>query len=77
MNIFFGYVLIRKEEFDEYRRAYCVKDRVVQCRSWFSGWKDLDVIFDYLLKESYFGGIDSARDEYAEKRGTNRYGGPK
>ena len=75
MNIF-GWVLIRKEELEEYQKAYHVKNRLIECHRWFSGWKDLDIIWDYLFKESYFGGIDAAREDYAKKRGTNRYGVP-
>lgn len=70
----FGYTLISKEELKELRKAYDVRTKVVQCHRWFSGWKDLDIIWDYILSPMTFGGVDNARDRYAGARGTDVYG---
>jgi hypothetical protein len=48
--------------------------RLKEVYRWFSGWKDLDVIWSYVTEDNYFGGIDSARKRYARLRGTGIYG---
>jgi len=45
-----------------------------QVHRWFSGWKDLDIIWDYLIKDTNYGGIEKARNDYAAARQTNEYG---
>jgi hypothetical protein len=72
----FGWTLIRKSELAEYKSSHAVRGAVIRCHRWFSGWKDLDVIWSYLLSETYFGGIEYARKQYADARGTNEYGTP-
>lgn len=69
-----GWALIRKSEFKEYKRCHAVYQRVVGCHRWFSGWKDLDIIWNYLFTETYYGDIGSARDKYADARHTDEYG---
>ena len=69
----FKYHIISDSEFKELQAAYFVKQRVGQCYRWFSGWKDLDVIWQYLV-ESSGPTIDSVREEYASLRRTNVYG---
>jgi hypothetical protein len=72
----FGWTLIRKEEKAELEKHYFTRMRVIECHRWFSGWKDLDIIWDYLMTPTYFGSIGSARYKYAVARGTNEYGAP-
>jgi hypothetical protein len=73
----FGFTIIKKEELDELRSEYIEKhkvmQKVMQVHRWFSGWEDLDIIWDYILKEKNFG-IDRVREEYAKARGTGVYG---
>lgn len=69
----FGWTLIRKEDLKEFERRYFISARASECHRWFSGWKDLDVIWDYLLYQKSFG-IERARMEYARLRGTDEYG---
>lgn len=50
-----------------------VKLRVADAQRWLSGFKDLDVIWNYL--HGLDGkSIDAVRTEYAKLRGTNVYG---
>lgn len=70
----FGYVLIKEELIDRYERAHQTEQKVIEARRWFCGWKDLDVIFDYILKEPYFGHIENTRKVYAQLRNTTEYG---
>lgn len=71
----FGYTLIKKAELEAYQKGYFVKLKVLECHRWFSGWKDLDVIWDYLLGKG-FGGVDYTRMMYAKERKTDEYGKP-
>lgn len=72
----FGWTLICREE-KEYLELCAVKyQKVVSCHRWFAGWKDLDIIWDYIMQDTNFGGIDRAREDYAIARETDRYGKP-
>lgn len=70
----FGWTLVRNDELKELHKAYVCQQTTIRCRDWFSGWKDLDIIWDYILSETYFGDISSARDKYAKARNTDAYG---
>ena len=70
----FGWKIIRDEEYQILKRSYFVSQKVINCHRWFSGWKDLDIIWEYLLSETYFGSIDSCRSKYADARKTDVYG---
>lgn len=70
----FSWTLIRKDDLAIYKRAFQVQSRVLQCHRWFSGWKDLDLIWEYVLKGKCQ--VETAREDYASARGTNRYGLP-
>jgi hypothetical protein len=72
----FGFRIITDEEYQELRKSYNVHARVGQCYRWLSGWKDLDIIWDYLLMKDdfYCGGIERCRTDYAKARGTDVYG---
>lgn len=72
----FGWTLIREAELKEYRRCAAITQTVLQCHRWFSGWKDLDIIWDYVLGNRDIGGIWETREEYAVARGTDAYGRP-
>lgn len=52
-----------------------VRDRIVECRRWFGGFHDLDMIWEYLL-EGDLRRIDQLRDRYARARNTSVYGDP-
>lgn len=65
------YTIIKTSELNKLQ----VKElKLTQLHRWFSGWKDLDIIWDYVNSEVYFGSIDTCRDKYAEERGTDVYG---
>ena len=72
----FGYTIIKKEDLEDFKKAWLVRNEVHQCYRWLSGFKDLDLIWDYLLGKWQWGGISAMRDEYAKLRGTDRYGKP-
>lgn len=69
-----GYTLIRKSELAYLKRSSAMVQTLINCHRWFSGWKDLDIIWDYIFSETYFGGIETARKKYADARGTDVYG---
>ena len=73
----FGWTLIKKKELAEWQRFYMTHQKAVQCHRWFSGWKDLDIIWDYLLEFPYHCSIEDARNQYAKARNTNEYGDSK
>jgi hypothetical protein len=80
----FGFVLVRKSYLDRVERSYYVEARAIEACHWFSGWKDLAILWDYIfgLKETTPGGtevykrgsIGPARSAYAKARGTDEYG---
>lgn len=74
----FGYrfIVIHKDDWKDIERAVYIKNRLVEVHLWFSGWRDLEIIWDYVFAETYFGSIGSARSKYAEARGTDDYGVP-
>ena len=70
----FGWSIIRTADLDDYESYKFKRAKLAMARRWFSGWVDLDIIWDYLANDNYFGGIESAREEYARARGTTVYG---
>jgi hypothetical protein len=72
----FGYKLIHKDELDDLIKCRIKFNKVRQVHRCFAGWKDLDIIWDYIMPENYFGDIFSCRDKYAEARKTTVYGEP-
>jgi hypothetical protein len=70
----FNLRIIAESEYNELRRSHNIKSTLVNVHRWFSGWEDLDIIWDYVFAETYYGDISSCRDKYAEARGTNEYG---
>ncbi len=58
------------------RQKTFIADRVQECHRWFSGFKDLDIIWDFLNGKSLYG-IDETRTAYARARGTDVYGNTK
>lgn len=66
---FFGYVLIKKSELEKHELRHIKLSEVYR---WFSGWKDLDIIWEYIFKNKK--DISNCRAEYAEARGTDVYG---
>lgn len=74
----FGWTLIRKSYLKELKRAEILEMKFRQVHLWFSGWTDLDIIWDYLSgKRDFRGNISDARIDYAQARGTDVYGHPK
>lgn len=61
--------LIKKE-----KELVILQERISELHRWFSGWKDLDILFNHLGYGDWFGGIELARKEYAKVRGTDEYG---
>jgi len=71
----FKWRLISEEEYQAGVTARVVASKLSNVHRWFSGWKDLDIIWDYVFPtDFYFGSIDSCRDRYASARGTTVYG---
>lgn len=75
MGNMFGWTLIRKDDLEELELSHRVHMRAVECHRWFSGWNDLDIIWNYLLSPMR-PHIWQARDAYAQARGTTKYGEP-
>lgn len=75
----FGYriLIMREEEFQSVADAMSVRLKIVQLYGWFKGWRDLSVLFDYVLGlplEQSWGNIEEVRKEYAKQRGTDEHG---
>ena len=58
----------------EFERLTVKYQKTLQCHRWFAGWKDLDIIWKYILDDINFGGIETARKDYAKARNTDEYG---
>lgn len=72
----FGFTIISKERLKDLEDCERCFGHMMQVHRWFSGWTDLDIIWDWILSKRDFGGISGARQEYARARGTNEYGTP-
>ena len=70
----FNLRIISESEYKELRRSHNIQSTLVNVHRWFSGWKDLDIIWNYVFAETYFGDISMAREKYASARGTDVYG---
>ncbi len=70
----FGITFITTKRLRELEKKERQIQTLVQIHRWFSGWRDLDIIWDYIFAETYFGSISSCRSDYAKARGTNAYG---
>jgi hypothetical protein len=67
-----GWSLVRTKELEYLRQNRVCRQRVVNLHRWFSGWKDLDIIWDYIFEGRGF--VDQVREQYAKARGTDVYG---
>ena len=72
----FGLSIVRTEELNRLKKNDRRIQTLMHVHRWFAGWRDLDIIWDYILSGTYFGGISSCRSKYAEARGTDEYGKP-
>jgi hypothetical protein len=70
----FGLWITTEKTYRRYIQLETKTYKFWQVHRWFSGWRDLDIIWDYLIKDTNFGGIERARKDYAEARGTDEYG---
>lgn len=73
----FGWTIIHKSELEVLKTCAMRNQKLNQVERWFSGWRDLDIIWKYIFEEINYGGIERARKDYAEARGTDEYGKPK
>lgn len=71
---FFNIRIISNKEYIELKYARVKYQKLIEVKSWFSGWKDLGIIWKYIDKDWNIGGIARARRDYAEARGTDEYG---
>lgn len=69
-----GLRIVTKKRLDYLEKLEVKVHKFWQVHRWFSGWKDLDIIWKYLIDDTNFGGIERARKDYANARGTNEYG---
>ena len=67
----FGYEVMKA---DDAWRLERVSNRAAECHRWFSGFKDLDLIWDYIFQTGGPHDINEVRRRYAEMRGTDQYG---
>lgn len=70
----FGFTIIRKNELKDLQCTHIKYCKLMQIRRWFSGWTDLDIIWDYIIQDTNYGGIEKAREDYAKARKTTVYG---
>lgn len=70
----FGWRIISEERYRYYEKCAATHSAAAYCHRWFSGWKDLDIIWDYIFGNQVSGGIEQARKDYAKARGTTVYG---
>lgn len=73
----FGYTFVKKERLERLEKYEAEHLKITQLYRYFAGWRDLDIIWEYLIKDHYHGGILHCRRKYARARGTNEYGGEK
>lgn len=73
----FGFSIVRTERLEQLEKCERQIQSVLQVHRWFSGWRDLDIIWDYVFTDPYFGTISSCRQKYAKARGTDEYGNEK
>lgn len=59
---------------DSRRQKTAIADNVAEAYRWLSGFKDLDMIWDYIYGKSQYHNIDALRTAYARERGTTVYG---
>lgn len=71
-----GFRIIREERFKRLEYLEIKVQKFWQVHRWFAGWRDLDIIWDYLTQDINHGGIEYARKCYARARGTDEYGKP-
>ncbi len=69
----FGWRLIRKEHLSDLEEYHQLASRFSEASRYFSGWRDLDIIWEFISgrKRRY---IVDVRREYAQLRGTDEYG---
>jgi hypothetical protein len=70
----FGFKIVREDEYNELEKAATLHQRVYTLDRWFSGWKDLDIIWNYLTGKDNTSDTWSLRQSYADKRKTGIYG---
>lgn len=70
----FNIHIVSNEEYIELKRRSDAFQRLVSVHRWFSGWVDLDIIWEYIFNDTYFGGISDTREKYAKARNTGVYG---
>lgn len=73
MNLF-GLSIITTQRLKELEQCEVKIHKFNQVYRWFAGWRDLDIIWEYLVNDINFGGIERARENYAIARNTTVYG---
>lgn len=69
----FGYSIIKTEKLE---RLKAIEERAYMAHRWLSGFKDLDIIWDWIFGKSRHSYTDAMRSEYAKIRNTTEYGKP-
>lgn len=72
----FGFTIVSTKRLKQLELYEVKVQKFWQVHRWFAGWRDLDVIWRYLIADTNFGGIERAREDYAKARGTDCYGKP-
>lgn len=70
----FGWSLIRTKDLRKYEDNECAIQKLIVAHRWLTGWKDLDIIWEYIFNRNNFGGIELTRSVYAMARNTDEYG---
>ena len=70
----FGLWITTDETYKEYRYLKIKQIKFRDVTTWFNGWPDLKIIWNYVQEDTNFGGIAEARREYARLRETSVHG---
>lgn len=63
--------IVSQQTVDQAEQYRIISSTFAQYYRWFSGWKDLDIIWECIRKNTP---VDQARSMYADARGTDEYG---
>ena len=73
----FGWSLVRTSELSKHEDNLIIIQNLITAHRWFSGWKDLEIIWKYIFNHRPIDSVETARKNYAKERNTDEYGVPK
>lgn len=70
----FGWSLIRTKDLRKHEANESIIQNLIVAHRWLTGWRDLDIIWDYVFNKQPHDGIGLTRKVYAKARNTDEYG---